>query len=162
VSAGVLEITGTLSSTSSVSVANGAVFYLAGGGSLSVAGSITNNGIFKIAGTPAFSFTGSFINNGVLDLINGPSTLPANFVNNGTVLVAGNVTVIHAGMTGTTFSLTVQGYAQHTYQLQRSGTLTGPAWTNIGAAQTGTGSTLAFTDPAATDAKEFYRVQVSP
>ena len=162
VSAGVLEITGTLSSTSSVSVANGAVFYLAGGGSLSVAGSITNNGIFKIAGTPAFSFTGSFINNGVLDLINGPSTLPANFVNNGTVLVAGSVAVVHAGMTGTTFSLTVQGYAQHTYQLQRSGTLTGPDWTNIGAAQTGTGSTLAFTDPAATDAKEFYRVQVSP
>ena len=158
---GILEITGSLSATSSLTVVNGAVFYLSGG-FLSVSGTITNNGIFKVSGSPALSQAGAFINNGVLDLINGPQALPANFTNNGTVLDASSVQLMRTVMTGTTFGVTVQGYAQHTYQLQRTASLVTPAWVNAGASQTGAGVPLTLTDPAATGGQAFYQVLVSP
>ena len=159
---GILEITGTLSGTSSLTVGSGAVFYLAGG-TLSVAGSITNNGIFKLSGTASLALTGSFINNGVLDLIDGPSTLPPRFVNNGVVLYASSVTVQQVSISGTNVNLAIQSYLTHTYQLQRTNSLTNPAWTNIGSAQTGNGSILNFTDPGGVSgAQGFYRFQVSP
>jgi len=161
VSAGVLEIGGSFSEAASLTISNGATVYLAGG-SLAVSGSITNNGIFKVSGTPSLAITGKFINNGVLDLINGPASLPPNFVNNGTVLNASNVKVQQFGITGTTLNLTIQSYVEHTYQLQRSSSLTNPNWIDAGAAQVGTGSNLEFTDPSATGAQGFYQVLVSP
>jgi fibronectin-binding autotransporter adhesin len=161
VCAGILEIGGSLTGATSLTIANGATVYLAGG-LLSVSGTVTNNGIFKMSGTPGLSLTGRFINNGVLDLINGPSSLPPNFVNNGTVLNAGNVAVQQASLTGTAFSATIQSYAEHTYQLQRSNSLTNPTWTNIGSAHAGTGSSLEFTDPGATGTQAFYQILVSP
>jgi hypothetical protein len=158
---GIVESTGTLSKTSSLTVANGAVFYLAGG-SLSVSGAVTNNGIFKISGTPTFA-SGSFINDGVLDLINGPQSLPTNFTNNGTVLDASSVQVQQLVKSGSSFSVTILGYAQHTYQLQRTLSLTAPVtWTNVGAAQTGAGAPLIFSDTGATGTTGFYQVTVSP
>jgi autotransporter-associated beta strand protein len=161
VDAGILEIAGTVSETSSVSVASGATLYLAGG-SLSVSGGITNNGLFKISGAPALAVTGSFINNGVLDLINGPPSLPPNFVNNGTVLYAGEAPVQGAGMTGTTFTVSIRSYLEHTYQLQRASSLTNPTWTNVGSSRAGTGSALTFSDSAASGAQGFYQILVSP
>jgi autotransporter-associated beta strand protein len=161
--AGTLELSGTITGTSSLTVSAGAVFYLAGG-SLSVSGAITNNGIFKLSGTPALAQTGSFTNNGVLDLIDGPQTLPAGFVNNGTVLNTSAVQVQQLEMSGSTFALMVQGYALHTYQLQRTSSLTPPlTWTNVGAPQTGAGAPLIFTDSGgASGSAGFYQVQVSP
>jgi rhamnogalacturonan endolyase len=162
VGAGVLEITGTVASTNSLVIASGATCYLAGG-SITVSGTITNNGIFKVSGTPALALTGSFTNNGVLDLINGASTLPPNFVNHGTVLNAGSVQVQQLAMGGPGFTLTIQGYAQHTYQLQNTPSLAAPiTWTNVGAAQAGTGAPLNFTDAGASGKNGFYRVLVSP
>ncbi len=158
---GILELTGSLSNTTSLLVANGAVFYLAGG-SLTVAGPITNDGIFKLSGSPALAQSGAFINNGVLDLINGPQTLPGNFTNNGAVLDAGSVQVQQLAMSGSNFTLTIQGYAQHTYQLQRTPSLAPPAdMVQRGPAQAGAGSVLIFTDTGgATGAVGFYQVQV--
>jgi autotransporter-associated beta strand protein len=162
VAGGILEITGTLASTTSVTVASGAVLYLAGG-SLPISGAITNNGIFKESGTAVLG-AGAFVNNGVLDLINGPQSLPANFTNNGTVLNASSVQVRQLSLSNSNgFALTVQGYAQHTYQLQRATSLTAPiTWTNVGASQAGAGSTLTFTDSSAAGTQGFYKVQVSP
>jgi hypothetical protein len=158
---GVLEVSGTLLNTTSLSIGSGATFYLAGG-TLSVAGGITNNGIFKVSGTPTFSQTGSFINNGVLDLINGPQMLPANFTNNGTVLYSSAAQVQQLGISGANFTLKILGYAQHTYQLQRTSSLAAPVtWTNVGAPQTGTGSQLTFTDTGG-GAQAFYQIVVSP
>jgi len=159
---GILEITGTLSGTSSLTVANGSVFYLAGGG-LSVSGGITNNGTFKLSGTPSLALTGTFTNNGVLDLINGPSTLPPNFVNHGTVLDSSTVQVLQATLSGSSFSLTIQGYAQHTYQLQSTSSISPSNWQNVGVEQTGNNATLTFTDSGgATGSNGFYRVIVTP
>jgi autotransporter-associated beta strand protein len=159
---GILEITGSDSNSSSLSIANAAVCYLAGG-SLSISGGITNNGIFKTSGSALLSLTGAFINNGVLDLINGPQTLPANFTNNGAVLTASSVQVQQLAKSGSTLTLTVQGYPQHTYQLQHTASLAAPVtWTNVGAAQAGMGLPLTFTDPAATGTAGFYQVLVAP
>jgi autotransporter-associated beta strand protein len=158
---GVLEITGTMLGASSLTVANGAVFYLAGG-SLSVSGGITNNGIFKLSGTTSISLTGSFLNNGVLDLINGNASLPPNFVNDGTVLSANAVQVQQIALSGSSFSVSIQSYPEHNYQLQQSNSLRNPTWTNVGAAQAGDGTVLTFTDPSAGGSQGFYQIQVSP
>jgi fibronectin-binding autotransporter adhesin len=159
---GVLEITGSLTNTSSLTIANGAVCYLANG-TLSVSGGITNNGILKLSGTPALAETGSLINNGVLDLINGPQTLPAKFTNNGTVLYSSSVSVQQVAMTGSSFALTIQGYAQHNYQLQRATSLVPPInWTNVGASQAGAGLPLTLTDTGTVGPVGFYHVQVTP
>jgi autotransporter-associated beta strand protein len=160
---GILEITGTISDTSSLSVASSGVVYL-DGGTLSVSGGITNDGLFKLSGTPSLGQGGSFINNGVLDLINGPQSLPAGFINNGTVLYSNSVQVEQLAKGGSSnFTLTIEGYAQHTYQLQRTSSLAAPiTWTNVGAAQTGNGSPINFTDTSASGKNEFYQILVSP
>jgi autotransporter-associated beta strand protein len=164
VTGGVLEITGTVTGSTSASVSSGAVLYLAGG-TLHINGSITNNGIIKLSGSASQTLTGTFINNGVLDLINGPQTLPASLTNNGTVLNASSVQVQQLAMSGShNFALTIQGYAEHTYQLQHATSLVAPVtWTNVGAAQVGTGAPLVFTDTGgATGTQGFYQVMVSP
>jgi hypothetical protein len=67
------------------------------------------------------------------------------------------------GSSQSLFSLTITGYAQHTYQLQNTASLVAPTtWTNIGLAQTGTGGPLTFTDTGATGTNGFYEVQISP
>jgi autotransporter-associated beta strand protein len=162
VSGGLLKITGTLAGTTSLTIANSATLYLAGGG-LSVSGAITNNGIFKLSGTSSLAFTGGFTNNGVFDFINGFGSLPADFVNNGTVLDSSAVKVQEVTVTGTNLSLTIQSYRLHTYQLQRADSLIPPNWTDVGASQPGNDSTLTFTDVGgAIGPKYFYRIQVSP
>jgi autotransporter-associated beta strand protein len=163
VTGGILEITGAIADSTSASVSSGAVLYLAGG-TLHIAGAITNNGLIKLSGSATMTSTGTFTNNGVLDLINGLQTLPANFVNDGTVLNASSVQAQGLTMSGSSFTLTIVGYAQHTYQLQRTTSLTAPVtWTNVGAAQTGTGSPLTFSDSGgATGTQGFYQILVSP
>jgi autotransporter-associated beta strand protein len=163
VTGGILEITGTVENSTLASISSGATLYL-NGGTIHIPGSVTNAGIVKLSGSAALSVAGTFTNNGVLDLINGPQSLPANFVNNGTVLNSSSVQVQQLAMSGaSSFSLTIQGYAEHSYQLQRATSLTAPiTWTNVGAAQIGTGVPLNFTDAGAPVANGFYRVQVSP
>jgi len=159
---GVLEITGTLSGTASVTVASGATLYLAGGG-LAVAGPIANNGIFKLSGATTVTTSGTFTNNGVLDLINGTQTLPGGFVNNGVVLYATAAQIQQYSISGSTFTLTIQGYAQHTYQLQNTLSLDPPiTWTNVGPPQTGTGSQLNFSQSGTTGPQGFFRILFSP
>jgi len=161
VSAGVLEITGTVAGSSSATVSSGAVLALAGG-AMRINGTITNNGLIKLSGSASLSSTGAFTNKGVLDLINGPQSLPASLINSGTILDATSVQVLQVGKSASTFSLTVQGYAQHTYQLQRSATVAAPVWANVGVPQIGAGVPLTFTDTAAPGIKAFYQVVVAP
>jgi len=164
VTGGVLQLDGTISASGPVTISPGAVLYL-DGGALSVSGSITNNGIMKLAGSAALSLTGTFTNNGVLDLIDGPQSLPAGFVNNGSVLNAATIQdgQVSASASSNGFSVTFFGYALHTYQLQRATSLNAPVtWTNIGAAQTGAGAALIFNDPSPSGPSGFYRILVSP
>jgi autotransporter-associated beta strand protein len=163
VTGGILQVTGAITQSTSATISNGAVLYI-DGGTLDIIGSIINSGMVKLSGSATLAQTGSFTNNGVLDLINGPQTLPSGFVNNGIVLYAGSVQVLNQSMSGVNgFSLTVQGYAQHTYQLQRATSLTAPVtWSNIGSPQTGAGAPLTFTDSGAAGTAGFYKIVVSP
>jgi len=61
---------------------------------------------------------------------------------------------------GSTATLTIDSLPGCTYQLQRSNTLLPGTFTNIGSSQTGTGSTLTFTDSNATNPAAFYRVLI--
>jgi autotransporter-associated beta strand protein len=162
VSGGILEITGSITASKSLTVSSGATLFI-NGGSTNINGSITNNGTVKLAGAALLTMTGTFTNNGVLDLIDGPQTLPANFINNGTVLYSTSVQGQQATFGGSSFSFTVQGYAEHTYQLQRATSLAAPiTWTNVGVAVTGTGAPITFTDPSVSGTADFYKVLISP
>ena len=133
-----------------------------GGGVLGITGDFVNNGAAVFTGGAALQVGGTFTNNGFLDVMTGAQTLPANFINNGIVLDRSLLKVASIARTGANFTVTIQGYAGHTCQLQRADTLAGP-WTNIGASQPGADSVLTFTDTGgATGAQRFYRILVSP
>jgi autotransporter-associated beta strand protein len=131
-------------------------------GSLTVNGTVTNNSILRLTSGALLSVSGTFTNNGILDLITSGSSLPANFVNNGTVLLASAVQQVSSfSISGSTATVQIQSYVGHNFQLQSTTTL-GGAWQNIGPAQAGNGSILTFTDNAFSGPAEFYRIFVSP
>ena len=131
------------------------------GGTLEISGNVTNNGTMQFLNGSGLAVTGPFVNNGLLDLLTGVQTLPMNFINHGTVLLATNITVTSAAKSGGTFTLTLQGYDGHTYQLQRSAILSSANWQNVGPSQDGVGAVLTFTDTASGN-QNFYRILVSP
>lgn len=131
-------------------------------GSLSIFGDVVNNGTLRVTGGASLNTTGSFVNHGVLDLLTSPSALPANLDNQGVVVENRERRVLSATKSGTTFSLTVQGYVGHAFQLQRAGSIAGP-WTNVGAPKAGAGVPLVFTDAGGATANQcYYRVAVTP
>ncbi len=130
-------------------------------GELSVTGDVVNNGTMRFTGNAALVASGSFVNNGVLDLLRGAQQLPANFQNNGIVIDSSSLRALEVKVAGSTATLRVQTYVGHRYQLQRTGSLVGSAWSNVGPVQIGDGTVRTFTDLAATDLRRFYRVQVS-
>ena len=131
------------------------------GATLAITGNVTNNGTMQFLNGSGLAVTGTFVNNGRLDLLTGAQTLPVNFINNGTVLLATNIVVSSAAQAGGTFTLTIQGYDGHTYQLQRSATLKSTSWQNIGPAQDGVDAVLTFADTTSGN-QNFYRILVSP
>ncbi|MBS0660281.1 MAG: S8 family serine peptidase [Verrucomicrobia bacterium] len=62
----------------------------------------------------------------------------------------------------TTVTATFSSISGRKYTLQRTTDPVTPMWANVGTSTTGTGSTLTLSDPAADQAKYFYRVVVSP
>ena len=163
---GTLNITGTLVNTGSLTVAAGGMLFL-NGGTVSVAGPITNQGVIRLNGTGSLTTAGTFTNNGVLDLINGPKTLPAHFINNGTVIDSSAVVVssINRG-SGGTCTIGIPGYGGHAYQLQSSSSLTSPSWQNVGGGQsipsTQVGSvSVTLVDSTSNTQAKFYRIVVT-
>lgn len=96
VSAGKLIISGTVSTTSSVSVASGAELEVSG--TLATTGSLTNDGTLVLTGSPQLGAGGTITNNGTIINSAPGYTLPANLVNNGTVY---NLPATPSGLTAT-------------------------------------------------------------
>jgi len=150
---------------------NGAVTVDAGGtiladcgGVLNFANGVVNNGTMTAINGSVLEASGLVVNNGLLDLINGGGTnFSGGFINNGTVLDFQNVQISQAGPSGPDFVIQIPSASGHTYQVQVTSTLTAPNWNGLGAAQSGNGSVLTFTDPGAmTNASSrFYRVEVT-
>ena len=68
-----------------------------------------------------------------------------------------------ATLTSGVFQIVVDSYTGHTYQFQRSSSLSGGVFAPLGSLQTGsTGSTLTFTDLTPPAGKGFYRVVIDP
>ncbi len=131
-------------------------------GHWNVKGDVVNNGTLRMQGLSTLEATGEFTNNGLLDLLTSSANPPANFTNNGTVILNTERRILTAAKAGANFTVTAKGYAGHTYQLQRADT-PGGTWTNIGAVQAGAGTTLTFTDVGgATGTARFYRLVVGP
>ncbi len=134
-------------------------------GVLRLTGMVTNNGTMCFAGGALLLASNStFINNGVLDLMTGAQTLPAKFVNHGTVLLRSAIQIKQASLGSAGFHASIQGYPGHDYQLQRADALQpGSGWTNVAPLQTGTGSVLTFNDfNLGGGARAFYRIVVTP
>ena len=130
-------------------------------------GSFVNNGTLMVDGgsvlvvnLPADG-SGSFSNNKLLDIMDSPqSALPAGYINNGIILTSSLVTVNSVHLGGGSFSVTLQSYTGHTYQLEKSSNLTN--WYTVGSPLGGTGSPLVLTDAGATSGSTFYKVGVGP
>lgn len=165
---------GTLSGhgTLAASLTNDGTLTADGAGTLTITGSVTNNGTAIFTRAAALAVTGTFTNNGLLDLLTGAQTLPANLVNNGVVLDRGLVKVASAVKSGGTFTVKIDSFAAHTYQLQRADS-PGGAWSHIGGAQPGahtvnadgslTPVQLTFTDTGgATGPQRYYHISVGP
>ena len=136
------------------------------GGALTVNGAFQNSGTLTVDGSASLVVNlpsgAGFINNGLLDIMDSPQTvLPAGYVNNGTILTSALVTVKNFTKSANTFSVTIQSYTGHTYQLEKSADLN--TWQTVGSLQSGsTGSALILTDTNASQSGMVYQIGVGP
>ncbi|MCP5537423.1 MAG: hypothetical protein H7A51_14470 [Akkermansiaceae bacterium] len=102
--------------------------------------SIHNEGTLIVKGSADLSVSGSFTNDGLLDLLVYNGAVPSGLVNHGSVLDATNadltvaITLQEEGHT-----VTLGGYAGHSYQLQSSTSLMPGSWEDVGDPVAGTG-----------------------
>lgn len=139
------------------------------GGRLKLSGEVVNYGVLRFAAGATLDAAGaaSFVNHGVLDLLTagGGTTLPKNFRNGptGVVLTPESLRVQSIRKTAGEVALQLEGWAGHSYQLQRAASLTGP-FVEVGRPQPGEGLTapepLTFIDPEPGPEEGFYRVLV--
>ncbi|MBS0657511.1 MAG: autotransporter-associated beta strand repeat-containing protein [Verrucomicrobia bacterium] len=135
----------------------------AAGATLSFTNAVTNYGVLraKAGGVLEFGASSSLVNYGVIDVISGILIPPGNFENYGLLLDASMVRVKSCSRVGTTVTLTIDSHDGHSYRLQRSTSLSGGTFVDVGPAQPGaTGTTLTFTDANASGGSGFYRVAV--
>ena len=158
-------------------------------GTLTAIGGVVNNGTVRVAhgaslavgssanpGTnarsPARQSVGAvsapengaaFVNNGTLDLISGVLDAPGGFTNNGIVIDSRVVQAKSVRVSGGAVKVEIDAYSGHSYQFQRSDSLEGGVFANLGAPQSGvTGTVLTFQDASPAPGRGFYRVQVDP
>jgi autotransporter-associated beta strand protein len=175
---GQLDLGGQTQNVTSVSGAAGAVINLSGGqlhiksggnaaatfgGNFAGTGTITNDGTLRLVGNAALPAGINLVNNGTLDVMSWQGTLPAGFVNNGTVFDRSAVAIKSLNVQGTDVHVRIHGYPGHSYQLQACSDPTAGGWTNVGSAVSGADADIDFAQPGdAGNAKRFYRVVVGP
>jgi hypothetical protein len=115
----------------------------------------------RVVNRATLDIAGSFTNHGLLDIMTGAQNLPANFINHGTVLDSSHIRVTAVQKSRNSFSVTIQGYSGHSYQLMRTESLEAP-WVAEGPPQSGENAPLLFTDTKAFGSKCFYRIAVAP
>jgi hypothetical protein len=120
-------------------------------------------GILRLTGSGSITLAdgGTFTNAGTLDIMTWSGTLPAGFVNTGTVLDRSRIRVTSPAVVGSDFQVTIRGYRGHNYQLQYRNDLSDGTWTNVGASVAGADALITFTHTSgATAQQRFYRVAV--
>jgi autotransporter-associated beta strand protein len=132
---------------------------------LTVTGDVSNDGLLRITHGARLNVGGTMTNRGTIDLIGSPATsLPAGFVNEGTVLDSTAVKVQSIAQSETTMSIAIQTYAGHTYTLQSNSTLTGTwsALTANVATMTDSQGVKTWTITGQPAGSKFYRISVGP
>ena len=130
-------------------------------GRLIVTNDLVNTGMLRLTGAASLTVGGVLTNNGVLDIMTWSGTLPAGFVNNGTVLDRSLIQVTNPVVVGPDFQVTIQGYAGHNYQLQYCDDLADGTWQETGMLVAGGNARIIFTHPNGGIAgRRFYRVAV--
>jgi pectate lyase len=132
-------------------------------GTLQVVTNLVNNGTLRLTGPASLTVSGTFTNNGLLDIMTWNGTLPAQFVNHGTVLDRNAIRVSSPRASGKDFEVKIDGYAGHGYQLQYRDDLASGTWTTLGPATAGANALITFTHTnGVTAQRRFYRVAVNP
>ena len=103
--------------------------------------SILNSGSLVLKGAADLEVAGTFTNEGFLDLLTYTGSLPPGFVNHGSVLDRETADLSASiDRVGDSFTITVPGYAGHSYQLQSSQTIQADDWTDAGLPEFGNGA----------------------
>ena len=130
-------------------------------GDLEVDANLVNNGTLRLTGQASLNVSGTFTNNGLLDIMTWTGTLPAGFVNHGTVLDRSSIRVTSAAANGPDIQVTIPGYTGHNYQLQYRDSLSNGTWQNTGVPVAGANTPIILTHTGgATAQQRFYRVAV--
>jgi hypothetical protein len=120
-------------------------------------------GTLRLTGSGSISLSagGTFTNAGKLDIMTWTGTLPAGFVNTGTVLDRSLIRFDSAVRDGANIRITIKGYLGHNYQLQYRDNPPGGTWTNVGEPVAGANAPIIFTQANNTSVEvRFYRVVV--
>jgi hypothetical protein len=148
---GVLNITNGWLKAASLDIGTGCTLAVQPAGTLRLTG----------PGSITLSAGGTFTNAGTLDIMTWSGTLPAGFVNTGTVLDRSLIRVDSVGVNGSDIQVKIQGYRGHNYQLQGRDDLSGAIWQNVGVSVAGADALITFTHTSgATAGQRFYRVAV--
>jgi hypothetical protein len=130
-------------------------------GALRVTNSLVNRGTLRLTRGAALSVGGGFTNSGLLDILSWSGTLPAQFINTGTVLSRDSFQISSWQAAGTNFQVIIPGYAGHTYRLQYCEDLSQANWLSAGNTAVGAGVSLTLTHQGGALAqRRFYRVMV--
>ena len=157
-----LNITnGWLKIANRLEISAGCTNAVKGAGDLEVAANLVNHGMLRLTGGAALAVGGTFTNAGVLDIMTWHGTLPAGFVNLGTLLDRGLIRVNSAEANGPDLKVAIQGYTGHNYQLQYRDDLSGGTWASLGAPVAGANAPILLNHTAGVAAgQRFYRVAV--
>jgi DUF1680 family protein len=132
-------------------------------GSVFGTGSLVINGTLRLVGNASIAASLTVTNHGTLDIMTWNGSLPAGFVNQGTVLTRSLIQLGPGQVNGSDFMAQVQGYSGHVYQLQACDNLSSPAWVNVGSAVAGTNAPILLVHPGGAGiTRRFYRLSVSP
>jgi autotransporter-associated beta strand protein len=148
----------TGSGTINNELVNDGTVTVANGGTLTITGDVTNTGVMRLTAGSTLVNNGTFINGGTLDIMTAGGSLPGSFVNNGTLIDASAAKLKSHQVSGTAFTLKIDGYSGHSYKLQTTTDLT--TWTDIETRPGVTGQELTFTHDAGAFARRFYRIVV--
>jgi autotransporter-associated beta strand protein len=132
-------------------------------GSITGGGEIEIQGTLRLVGNASLATNLSLTNRGVLDIMTWNGSLPAGFVNAGSVLDRSKVKIDRVTRDAAGLRIGIHGYRGHRYQLQSKPNLTSGNWQNLGTSVVGSDAPLEFTAPSAAGSRTgFYRISVTP
>ena len=149
-------VTGNVSNSGYITAGAGETITFSGGTVTNAPGGVL---LAISGGSLNFAAATGLVNNGMIDLMSGTVTFPANFTNNGVLLDSRVVKVSSATRSGDVITIKMHGYEGHSYQLQKSTSLTADSFVNVGSRKYGEDAELTFTDSEGAP-KAFYRVVV--